>query len=45
VIERARQALDEATQATLWAEGQAMPLEQAVAYALEEPIPPASGHE
>jgi tetratricopeptide (TPR) repeat protein len=38
VIEPARQALDEATQAALWAEGQAMPLDQAVAYALEEPI-------
>jgi tetratricopeptide (TPR) repeat protein len=37
MIERARQKLGEATQATLWAEGQAMPLEQAVAYALEEP--------
>ncbi len=38
VIERARQALDETTQAALWAEGQRMPLDQAVAYALEEPL-------
>jgi tetratricopeptide (TPR) repeat protein len=37
-IEPARQALDAATQAALWAEGQAMPLAQAVAYALEEPV-------
>ena len=28
--------LDEATWTAAWAEGQAMPLEQAVAYALEE---------
>jgi hypothetical protein len=32
----ARQALDAAAQAAAWAEGQAMPLEQAVADALEE---------
>jgi tetratricopeptide (TPR) repeat protein len=38
VIEDARHALSEVAQATLWAEGQALPLEQAVAYALEEPI-------
>jgi tetratricopeptide (TPR) repeat protein len=38
MIESARQALSEATQVALWAEGQAMPLEKAVAYALEEPI-------
>jgi tetratricopeptide (TPR) repeat protein len=43
MIERARLALSEATQAALWAEGQVMPLDQAVAYALEEPIPPDSG--
>jgi non-specific serine/threonine protein kinase len=36
MIERARQRLSETTQAAIWAEGQAMPLEQAVAYALEE---------
>jgi tetratricopeptide (TPR) repeat protein len=34
MIAGARQPLSEATQAALWAEGQAMPLEQAVAYAL-----------
>jgi non-specific serine/threonine protein kinase len=37
-IEPARQALDEAAQAALWAEGQAMPLDRAVAYALEESV-------
>jgi tetratricopeptide (TPR) repeat protein len=38
MIERARQSLSETTQATIWAEGQAMPLEQAVAYALDESV-------
>jgi tetratricopeptide (TPR) repeat protein len=37
MIERARQALNEATQAARWTEGQAMPLAQAVSYALDEP--------
>ena len=37
-IEQARQALNDTTQAALWAEGQAMPLDQAVAYALEESV-------
>jgi hypothetical protein len=37
MIERARQALNETTQAACWAEGQAMPLAQAVTYALDEP--------
>jgi tetratricopeptide (TPR) repeat protein len=37
MIERARQALNETTQAARWAEGQAMPLAQAVTYALDEP--------
>jgi tetratricopeptide (TPR) repeat protein len=32
----ARQALDAGAQATAWAEGRAMPLEQAIAYALED---------
>ena len=36
VLEQARQALGEAAYAAAWAQGQAMPLEQAVAYALEE---------
>lgn len=36
MIERARRALDEATQEALWKEGQEMTMEQAVAYALEE---------
>jgi non-specific serine/threonine protein kinase len=40
MLERARQALSEASQAALWAEGQAMPLEAAVGYALEQPILP-----
>ena len=35
-LERARQTLGEAAYAAAWAEGQAMTLEQAVAYALEE---------
>jgi tetratricopeptide (TPR) repeat protein len=36
MIEHARRTLDEATQEALWREGQEMPMEQAVAYALEE---------
>ncbi len=36
MIDHARQALTEVAQTTLWVEGQAMSLEQAVAYALEE---------
>jgi hypothetical protein len=35
-LARARQTLGEAGYAAAWAEGQAMPLEQAVAYALED---------
>jgi len=35
-LERARQALGEAGYASAWADGQAMTLEQAIAYALEE---------
>jgi hypothetical protein len=35
-IAAARAALDERTATTAWAEGEAMTLEQAVAYALEE---------
>jgi hypothetical protein len=35
-----RAQLDDATFAAAWAEGQAMSLEQAVAYALAEPVEP-----
>jgi hypothetical protein len=40
--EQAMQAVDAATQAAARAEGQAMTVEQAVAYALEEALPLAS---
>ena len=36
----ARAHLDEAAWEAAWAEGRAMPLEQAIAYALEEGAPP-----
>jgi tetratricopeptide (TPR) repeat protein len=36
MIEHARRTLDEATQEALWREGQEMPMEKAVSYALEE---------
>jgi predicted ATPase len=42
-LERARQALGEAGYAAAWAAGRAMPLEQAIAYALEDEPPPAPG--
>lgn len=35
----ARAALPAAAAADAWSEGEAMPVEQAVAYALEEPVP------
>jgi hypothetical protein len=36
VVAAARSQLDEATFAVAWAEGRAMPLEQAIAYALTQ---------
>jgi tetratricopeptide (TPR) repeat protein len=41
MVAEARQQLDEATWTAAWEEGRAMNLEQAIAYALGEPIPQA----